>query len=254
MHFDIMNLFEETENVLTELDEGNDLAATDFVNRIFSMFPSYSATKNYAVYQDDAVLRYIQWYLTCNKELGIDRCMDGLHQYAGRFWYADTPTLAEADVAMVFQMVDALFSYSQKVLGTHPVNILLIEAQHECLNGETSAVFTAGGMQGCICMYQMQSGEVNPIHVLLHELGHLLHIRVTGTLTEIPKSFGRHLLSLGIDCSRLTAAQLHELFADTFMLAVINKHPELGAPGSNFSAETLAHCYKYICALFDRMK
>lgn len=56
MAFDIMNLFEETENVITELDEGNELAAVDFANRISSMSPSCSATKSYAVYQDDAVI------------------------------------------------------------------------------------------------------------------------------------------------------------------------------------------------------
>lgn len=86
MAFDIMNLFEETENVITELDEGNELAAVDFANRISSMSPSCSATKSYAVYQDDAVIRYAQWFIACNKELGIDRCIDGLHQYASRFW------------------------------------------------------------------------------------------------------------------------------------------------------------------------
>lgn len=153
MAFDIMNLFEETENVITELDEGNELAAVDFANRISSMSPSCSATKSYAVYQDDAVIRYAQWFIACNKELGIDRCIDGLHQYASRFWYADTPILTEEGVATAVQMVDALFSYSQKVLDKHPVDILLIDAQHECLNGETFAMFTAGGMQSCICIY-----------------------------------------------------------------------------------------------------
>lgn len=141
MAFDIMNLFEETENVITELDEGNELAAVDFANRISSMSPSCSATKSYAVYQDDAVIRYAQWFIACNKELGIDRCIDGLHQYASRFWYADTPILTEEGVATAVQMVDALFSYSQKVLDKHPIDILLIDAQHECLNGETFAMF-----------------------------------------------------------------------------------------------------------------
>lgn len=254
MPFDIMNLFEETEEVLIKLDEGDENAASHFANRIFSERPACTAIESYAVYQDDAAIRYAQWFLASNKELGINCCIDGLHQYAGRFWYADTPTLTEDDVTTVFQMVDALFSYSQQVLDKHPIDILLIDAQHECLNGETSAVFTAGEMQGCICLYQMQSEEVNPIHVLLHELGHLLHIKATGTLTGIPKSFVGHLLSLGIDCSKLAAAQLQELFADTFMLAVINEHPELCVPGPNFSPETLAHCYKYICTLFDSMK
>lgn len=181
-------------------------------------------------------------------------CIDDLHQYAGKFWYADTPMITEEAVAMVFQIAVTLFSYSQKVLGTCPAGILLVDAQHEYLNGETSAVFTSKGMRSCICMYRIQSEEANPVHVLLYELGHLLHMKATETLTGIPASFVGHLLSLGIDCRKLTAAQLQELFADTFMLAVINEHPELGVPGPNFSPETLAHCYKYICTLFDSMK
>ena len=254
MSYDIMCLFEETEDVLAELDEGNESAAVDFANRIFSICPYCSASESYAAYQDDAVIRYVQRFLTDNKELGIDRCIDGLHQYAGRFWYADTPALTEDDVATVLQMVDALFSYSRKVLDKHPADILLIDAQHECLNGETSSVFTAEGMQGCICMYRMQNEDIIPIHVLLHELGHLLHIKVTGTLTNIPDSFKNHLLRLGIDRRTLTTEQLRELFADTFMLAVVCRQPELGMPKPGFSERVLMACYTYIRSLFDSIK
>ena len=81
MAFDIMNLFKETEDVLTELDEGNELAAVDFANRIFSMLPSGSATESYTVYQDDAAIRYAQWFLACNEELGINRCTQ-IHRYS----------------------------------------------------------------------------------------------------------------------------------------------------------------------------
>lgn len=253
MPFDIMDLFEETEEVLMKLDEGDENAASHFANRILSMSPSRSATESYAFYQDYAVIRYAQWFLACNKELGIDCCIDGLRQYAGRFWYADTPTLAEDSVTMVFQMVDTLFSYSQKVLDKHPIDILLIDAQHECLNGETSAVFTAGGMQGCICMYRMQDEEVNPIHVLLHELGHLLHIKATGTLTDIPDSFKDHLLRLGIDCRKLTTAQLRELFADTFLLAVISQAVEFEDPFPDISPQRKQACYEYIRYCFDKL-
>lgn len=253
MPFDIMDLFEETEDVITELDEGNELAAVDFANRIFSERPACTATESYAVYQDDAVIRYAQWFLSCNKELGIDRCIDGLNQYAGRFWYTDTPTLTEADVTTVFQMVNALVSYSQKVLDKYPVDILLIDAQHECLNGETSAVFTAGGMQGCICMYRMQNEDIIPIHVLLHELGHLLHIKATGTLTDVPDSFKDHLLRLDIDCRKLTTAQLQELFADTFLLAVISQAIEFEDPFPDISPQRKQACYEYVRYCFDKL-
>ena len=253
MPFDIMDLFEETEEVLMELDEGDENAASHFANRIFSEQPAHIATESYAVYQDDAVIRYAQWFLICNKELGIDCCIDGLHQYAGRFWYADTPIFTEADVAKVFQMVDALFSYSQKVLDKYPIDILLIDAQHERLNGETSAVFTTEGMQGCICMYRMQNEDIIPIHVLLHELGHLIHIKATGTLTNIPDSFKEHLLGLGIDCRKLTTAQLRELFADAFLLAVISQAIEFEDPFPDISPQRKQACYEYIRYCFDKL-
>lgn len=87
------------------------------------------------------------------------------------------------------------------------------------------------------------------IHVLLHELGHLLHIKATGTLTDVPDSFKEHLLGLGIDCRKLTTAQLRELFADTFMLAVVCRQPELGMPKPGFSERVLMACYTYIRSL-----
>lgn len=85
--------------------------------------------------------------------------------------------------------------------------------------------------------------------VLLHELGHLLHIKATGTLTDVPDSFKEHLLGLGIDCRKLTTAQLQELFADTFMLAVVCRQPELGMPKPGFSERVLMACYTYIRSL-----
>ena len=90
--------------------------------------------------------------------------------------------------------------------------------------------------------------------MLLHKLGHLLHIKATGLLTEIPASFVGHLLNLGIDCSKLTAAQLQKLFADTFMLAVVCRQSELRMPKPGFSERLLMACYTYIRSLFYSIK
>lgn len=254
MQFDMTTLFEAAENVLTELDEGSDIAGVDFARRIFSMQASCHEHNAFYLYQKDAVVRYVQWFLTCNRELGVDSCVDALYQHASQFWDSDTPSMTEDMAEKVFQIVNSLFPYSKKVLGTRPIDLLLMDAQHVRVNGETSAVFTPDGMWGCICMYRMQDDTTAPVHVLLHELGHLLHVKATGTLTELPDTFRAYLSELGTEHERLTIFQLQDVFADTFMLAVISKHPELGIPVPGISEKALAACYKYICTFFYDMK
>ena len=180
MPFDLLTLFEETETALTRWDEGDESAAEAFAKRIFSLRPAYVSGTGYRLYREDAVIRYAQWILNMNRELGIVPCIEALYQFSGQFWPSDTPTLTEDQVDMVFQMADQVFCYTQKVSPAQPIEVLLFDAQHETLNGETTAVFMPDGIRGCICMYRIREECLSPIPVLLHELGHLLHIRETG--------------------------------------------------------------------------
>lgn len=45
-------------------------------------------------------------------------------------------------------------------------------------------------------MYRMREKSLSPIPVLLHELGHLLHIRETGAMDQVPSSFVTYLRCL----------------------------------------------------------
>jgi len=80
----------------------------------------------------------------------------------------------------------------------------------------------------------------------VHELGHLLHMRATGTITDIPACFIDYLSQLGTDCSELTTAQLQEFFADTFMLAVISQTSAASDPLPQIAAEVKQKCFQYI--------
>ena len=182
MPFDLLTLFEETETALTRWDEGDESAAEAFAKRIFPLRPVYVSGTGYRLYRADAVTRYAQWILNMNRELGIVPCIEALYQFSGQLWPSDTPALTEEQVDMVFQMADQVFCYTQKVSPAQPIEVLLFDAQHETLNGETTAVFMPDGIRGCICMYRMREESLSPIPVLLHELGHLLHIRETGAM------------------------------------------------------------------------
>lgn len=253
MPFDLLTLFEETEAALTRWDEGDESAVEAFAKRIFSLRPVYVSGTGYMLYREDAVTRYAQWILNMNRELGVVPCIEALYQFSGQLWPSDTPALTGEQVDMVFQMADQVFCYMQKVSPAQPIEILLFDAQHESLNGETTAVFMPDGIRGCICMYRMREENLSPIPVLLHELGHLLHIRETGAMDQVPSSFVTLLRRLGTEPDALTILQLQDVFADTFMLAVMGQHPELEVPIPELSDQVLRASYQYIQAFFDEI-
>lgn len=253
MPFDLLTLFEETDTALTSLDEGDESAAEAFAKRIFALRPAHVSGTGYMLYQEDAASRYAQWILNMNRELGIVPCIEVLYQFTGQFWPSDTPALTEEQVGVVLQMVDQVFCYTQKVSPAQPIEILRFDAQHESLNGETTAVFTPDGMRGCICMYRMREEALSPIAVLLHELGHLLHIRETGSMDQVPSSFVTFLRRLGAQTDALTIPQLQDVFADTFMLAVMSRFPELEVPIPGPSKQAFKVSYEYMHILLDGM-
>ena len=253
MPFDLLTLFEETETALTRWDEGDESAAEAFAKRIFPLRPVYVSGTGYRLYREDAVTRYAQWILNMNRDLGSVPCIEALYQFSGQLWPSDTPALTEEQVDMVFQMADQVFSYTQKVSPAQPIEVLLFDAQHETLNGETTAVFMPDGIRGCICMYRMREESLSPIPVLLHELGHLLHIRETGAMDQIPSSFVTYLRCLGAQTDALSIPQLQDVFADTFILAVMSQHPELEVPIPGLPDQVLRASHQYMQAFFDEI-
>lgn len=253
MPFDLLTLFEETEAALTRWDEGDESAAEAFAKRILSLCPAHVSGTGYRLYQEDAVARYAQWILSMNRELGVVPYIEALYQFSGQFWPSDTPALTGKQVDMVFQMVDQVFRYTQKVSPAQPIEVLIFDAQHEILNGETTAVFMPDGIWGCICMYRMREESLSPIPVLLHELGHLLHIRETGAMDQVPSSFVTYLRCLGVQPDALAIPQLQDVFADTFMLAVMSRYPELQTPIPGLSEQALNASYEYMSTFLDGM-
>lgn len=253
MSFNLLTLFEETETALAKLEEGDENAAEEFAKYIFALRPSYMSGTSYLLYQEDAAARYAQWILNINCQLGLVPCIEALHQFASGFWPSNTPAITEAQVKQAFQMINQVFPYMQKVSPEHPVEILLFDAQHKDLNGETTASFEASGMRGCICMYRMQEETLSPVAVFLHELGHLLHIRGTGAMDQVPPSFVTYLRRFGAQTDALTIPQLQDVFADTFMLAVMSRFPGQEVPIPGLSDQVLRAGYQYIQAFFDEI-
>ena len=71
-------------------------------------------------------------------------------------------------------------------------------------------------------------------------------MQATGTITAVPASLIEYLSQLGTDCSELTTEQLQEVFADTFMLAVISQTSAASDPLPQIAAEVKQKCFQYI--------
>ena len=71
-------------------------------------------------------------------------------------------------------------------------------------------------------------------------------MQATGTITAVPASLIEYLSQLGTDCSELTTEQLQEVFADTFMLAVIPQASAASNPLPQIAEEVKQKCFQYI--------
>lgn len=252
--FDMPTLSAVLQDVVEELNEGKDDTAIAFAKHILTMRVPCITTPLYSLYtEENAVIRYAQQFLNYNQELGIVDAVESLAHHTSQFDYADTPMLTPESAVSVLNRVCKVFPYAKTVIGDNPLEILLIESQHESHNGESTAIFTPTGMHGSFCIYQLQDDcTAEPEHILLHELGHLLHMRATGTITDVPASFIDYLFQLGTDCRKLSNEQLREVFADTFILAVIVESAALPDLFPRISTHTKRCCYNYIKSVFDQ--
>ena len=84
-------------------------------------------------------------------------------------------------------------------------------------------------------------------------------INETGAIDQIPSSLRTYLRRLGTEPDALTILQLQDVFADTFMLAVMSRYPELEPPIPGLSEQAFNVSYEYMSTLlngvtsFDRL-
>lgn len=195
----------------------------------------------------DAVLEYIRWFYATTLSVSLDDCTDAFYLHLeDKISCSDGAQIDLPTIRRVLAVVDDLFSFSQKL---HSISISMVDAEMDGCNGESIALFGDDGCCGAIFLYRMWNdfdGKVTPATVLLHELGHQLHFHLTGELRKLPESFYAFLRQLGADYANASEADLLEVFADTFLLAVIHKTKEFGDPFPEISENTKERSYSYI--------
>ncbi len=62
----------------------------------------------------------------------------------------------------------------------------------------------------------------------------------------MPESFPQFLNSIGADVEKLSSAQLLELFADTFLIAVTSRAKDFGDPFPEIKHDVKHRCFSYM--------
>ena len=250
MRFDFSNLcaLRDTLSHLMERYEEDENAFRQFYDAVAEKTLCPHSIGSIRTYNgSDAVLEYIRWFYATTPSTSLDDSTDALYLHLeDKASCSDREEIDYPTIHRVLAVVNNLFSFSQKL---HPISISVVDAEMGGCNGESVALFGDDGCCGAIFLYRMWNdfdGRFTPAMVLLHELGHQLHIHLTGELRKLPESFYAFLRQLGADDTNASKADSLEVFADTFLLAVVYKTKEFGDPFPEISESTKKRCYSYI--------
>lgn len=255
--FDVTDLYAMAETVETIFFKSRAApsAAEQFRSVIMNKRPRHSKVAFSEVYQkQDAVIKYLQWFFINHASMSVEETLYFLYEETSEtFWPVDTPMLDGNNLENLLHTTAAVLPSFPSIFRHYPLKIFLLDGQHNSRNGEASAVFHADGMESGIRLYRMQTASnFMPAQVLLHELGHLLHIADTQKQKEVPRSFPLFLDKIGADYRPLSQGQLLELFADTFLIAVTFQARLFGDPFPEIPNTVKQGCLEYIRQLCDK--
>lgn len=185
----MFSLYDTLNNVMYDYEEdGNENALRQFFHAATAISLSPQSIDYFDVYKEsDAVVQFVRWFYATTPSASINDSTDALYLHleekidCSEAEQIDVPTIQR-----VLTIVDELFSFSQKI---HPISISIVDAEMDGRNGESIAVLDNHNRHGAIFLYRMWNnfdGKVTPSSVLLHELGHQLHFRLTGELYKVP--------------------------------------------------------------------
>ncbi len=217
--------------------------------------PIPAATDYAALYQEqDAVLHFIRWIYATTPCIDMDDCTDALAIHLEDYFCdSNAPMIDPAAVRRVLEVVDSIFPNYRNVVKNYSISILNAERKER--NGESIAIMDEETERSAIFLYRMWNdldGSFTPEAVLLHEMGHQLHFFRTKTLNTVPGNFVTYLESIGAYPEKLSNVDLLEIFADTFLLAVVHKTKLFGDPFPEITEDTKELCYLYIYNLLNQ--
>ena len=158
------------------------------------------------------------------------------------------------DIATVEEMGAALnsaqtkFKYLDIVAPVKPLCIVSLNNSHKERNCECGISADAGSREAVIFEYHPRGVSVyGRVFIFAHELGHALHLALTGDVEVIPDGFDAFNEALNIKWQ--TIQQKQEAFADVAAFAILNAEGLKKYLPHRFSEPMLNCCDEYIGGL-----
>lgn len=132
-------------------------------------------------------------------------------------------TISDDVIIDLLKYADYKFAFSRDVLKNNPLQILRLNHTHKNWNSYYSAtIFEDGRINDCIILTHLSNNSIfKQEFSFFHELGHLLHTRITKKLSIVPESFEMVFhKNKGI-----SEDEKIEHFADFFAIAVLYNSP-----------------------------
>lgn len=126
-------------------------------------------------------------------------------------------------------LLDQDFNFSRKVLAPEPMLVFLPDCGHRTYDAFCSPCLLDNDAVTCDIFLPriLRDKSSTPESMFLHELGHVLNVRLTGDLTLAPSAFLEfgELFFPGLSDRHRSVSG--ELFAHCFAMGVFSRHPEL---------------------------
>lgn len=175
--------------------------------------------------ETDAVYTYLyrNWRFQRSIKANRDYLLRIAEHLQQDFFCADGTQITVQEATHIMSTLDECYNFSKKVLGDSVLFLLLPQDAHKTYDAICRPYAAPDGEVNCdiIMPHIQQDVKTHPGSMLLHELGHLLNIKLTGSLQIIPELFiqlDRLLRNEGIES---TTEELSELFAHLFAMTML---------------------------------
>ena len=137
--------------------------------------------------------------------------------------------ILKASLESILQYLDEQYSFSSKVFDKQKAAFILMPYSHRDYNSECLMIDTGEGIIQHFFLYHMrEKGKTvpSPEAVLFHELGHAMHARRFGDITQVPDNILDLLQSICFaKIKQIGTAEQCEVFADVLSVGLMYQTP-----------------------------
>ena len=129
--------------------------------------------------------------------------------------------ISTEEMIMVLDSAQKKFGALDIIAPVKPLNILSFNNSHKVFNCECGVGDTPSGRESVIFVYHpREAAPCDRVFIFAHEIGHALHIALTGNVLVIPDGFDGFNEKLEIVLNNV--AEKQEAFADVAAFAILN--------------------------------